>query len=128
MTLYPIWQPLPRPAHFPQDDRLERLMKGYDPAIGPFTLPLWRREARDLRKGFFGPKGSRKVPEFSGDLDDYDGVMEFHLPRGWRLRLTYDPPPARIRAGNVVAEFIPPRPRSVPFQSANKSAAELAPL
>jgi hypothetical protein len=53
------------------------------------------------------------VPKFSGDLDDYDGVMQFDLPNGWRLRLTYERPPSRIRASNVEAEFIRP---SVPAQ------------
>src|ERR1700730_13945421 len=111
MMLYPIWMRLPRPRHFPEDPKLDRLLDSYDPTIGYFTLSLWRREARDLRKGLFGAKGSRVVPEFSGDLDDYDGVMEFSLPNGWRLRLTYGPPPSRTKAGNVEAEVIPPRAR-----------------
>ena len=110
--LYPIWQRLPRPPHFPQDPRLDRLLaSNYSPAIDNFKLSLRRREARDLRKGIFGPKGSRVVPKFSGDLEEYDRVMEFELPNGWRLRLIYEPPPARIRAGMVEAEFIPPRVR-----------------
>src|SRR5215469_16595672 len=105
--LYPIWQPLPRPRWFPEDTTLDRLLNSnYDPAVGPFELLLWRREARDLRKGIFGPKGSKVVPTFTGDLDEYDGVMEFILPRGWLLRLTYEPPPWR-QAGSVKAEFIP---------------------
>ena len=50
--LYPIWQPLPRPRHFPEDPRLDQLLDSYfDPAIGGFKLGLWRRGARDLRKG-----------------------------------------------------------------------------
>src|ERR1700719_2107904 len=100
--LYPIWQRLPRPFHFPKDPKLELLLaSSYDPNTGYFKLSLWRREARDLRKGLFGAKGSRVVPEFSRDLDEYDGVMEFDLPNGWRLRLTYERPPSKIRAGNV---------------------------
>jgi hypothetical protein len=111
--LYPIWQRLPRPRFFPEDPRLDRLLaSNYDPAIGDFKLSLRRREARDLRKGIFGPKGSRVVPKFSGDLDEYDGVMEFDLPNGWRLRLTYERPPRKIRAGEVAAEFIPPAMRA----------------
>jgi hypothetical protein len=110
--LYPIWQRLPRPFHFPKDRKLDRLLaSSYDPNTGYFKLSLWRREARDLRKGLFGAKGSRVIPEFSRDLDEYDGVMEFDLPNGWRLRLTYERPPSKIRAGNVEAEFIPPRTR-----------------
>ena len=50
--LYPMWQPLPRPRHFPEDPKLDRLLDSYlDPAIGGFKLGLWRRGARDLRKG-----------------------------------------------------------------------------
>jgi hypothetical protein len=106
--LYPIWQWLPRPRWFPDDPAFDRLLNSnYDPRLDGFKLSLRRREARDLRKGIFGPKGSRIVPKFSGDLDEYDGVMEFILPKGWLLRLTYDPPPWR-KAGNVKAEFIPP--------------------
>jgi hypothetical protein len=111
MMLYPIWMRLPRPRHFPEDPKLDQLIDGYDPGLGYFKLSLWRREARDLRKGLFGAKGSRVVPKFSGDLYDYDGVMEFNLPNGWRLRLTYDPPPSRFNAGNVEAEFLPPSTR-----------------
>jgi hypothetical protein len=50
--LYPIWLPMPRPPHFPQDTTLDRLLAGgYDPNIRPFKLSLWRREARDLAEG-----------------------------------------------------------------------------
>lgn len=93
---------------FPEDPNLDRLLDSYyDPEAGPFKLSLRRREARDLRKGLFGPKGSRVVPKFTGDPEEYDGVMEFILPNAWRLRLTYEPPPWR-KAGKVEAEFIPP--------------------
>lgn len=118
LMLYPIWQRLPRPRFFPEDLTLDRLLaSNYDPGIGHFELSLRRREARDLRKGIFGPKGSRVVPKFSGDLDEYDGVMEFDLPRGWTLRLNYyashayDFERRRAKAGHVDAEFIPPRAR-----------------
>jgi hypothetical protein len=108
LTLYPIWQRLPRPRFFPQDPRLDRLLaSSYDRGLDGFQLTLRRREARDLRKGIFGPKGSRVVPKSSGDSD---GVMSFNLPNGWRLRLAYEPRPAsRRKPGKVEAEFNPPR-------------------
>jgi hypothetical protein len=100
---------------------LDRLLaSNYDAGIGPFKLSLRRREARDLRKGIFGPRGSRVVPKFSGDLDEYDGVMEFDLPKGWRLRLNYYPAHAydfvrrKANAGLVDAGFIPPRAQRRP--------------
>ena len=124
--LYPIWQSLPRPRWFPDDPALDRLLNSnYDPRLDRFKLSLLRREARDLRKGLFGPRGSRVVPKFSGNLDEYDGMMEFILPKGWLLRLTYEPPPSRIKAGNVEAEFIPPpvRQRLGRGQDGNSLAA-----
>jgi hypothetical protein len=57
--LYPIWQPLPRPSHFPQDPKLDWLLaSNFDPRLDYFELRMFRRNARDLRKGLFGPKGS----------------------------------------------------------------------
>ena len=114
LTLYPIWQRLPRPRFFPQDPRLDRLLaSNYDRGLDGFKLTLRRREARDLRKGLFGPKGSRVVPSSS---DDSDGVMWFDLrtaggstsltsrdqrrdenPERWRPSLSH-----RKRAGAVV--------------------------
>jgi hypothetical protein len=112
VMLYPTWQRLPRPPSFPHDPRLDRLLAStYDPGMEGFKLSLVRCEARDLRKGLFGPKGSRVVPKFCGDPDEYDGVMEFVLPNGWRLRLIYEPRRSRRIAGSVEAEFIPPRVR-----------------
>jgi hypothetical protein len=112
LILYAIWQRLPRPRFFPQDPRLDRLLAGnYDRGLAGFELSLRRREARDLRKGLFGPKGSRVVPMLSSKREEYDGLMEFDLPNGWRLRLTYRPPPSTRKAGQVDAEFIPPRAR-----------------
>ena len=101
--LYPTWHPYPRPRHFPEDPKLDRLLdSNYDPVIGGFKLRLWRREARDLRKGLFGPKGLRDVPKG-------EGVRTFDLPRGSTLRLAYDvPPDGWTEPGNVIAEFIPP--------------------
>ena len=110
-VLYPIWHPLPRPRHFLEDPRLDRLLDNYDPDVGYFELGLWRREARNLRKGLFGPKGLRDVPQG-------EGVRTFDLPRGWTLRLTYDVPPDDLtEPGNVVAEFIPPATRRRPPNS-----------
>ena len=78
--LYPIWQPLPRPRHFPEDPRLDQLLDSYfDPAIGGFKLGLWRREARDLRKGLFGPKGLRK------NVPQGEGVRTFRPPTAGRF-------------------------------------------
>jgi hypothetical protein len=83
--LYPIWQPLPRPRHFPRDRRLNELLASYfDPDGKGFTLHMQRRNARDLRKGMFGPRGLKKVPGVEG------GEMTFGLPNGWALRLDYD--------------------------------------
>jgi hypothetical protein len=111
LILYPIWHRLPRPRHFPEDPRLDRLLaNNYDRELNGFELSLWRREARDLRRGLFGSKGSRVVPKFSSDRDKCDGQMDFDLPNGWRLRLTYEPrPTSRRKPGKVEAEFIPPR-------------------
>ena len=110
--LYPRWQPLPRPRHFPEDPKLDRLLDSYfDPAIGRFSLGMMRRNARDLRKGLFGPKGVRDVPKG-------EGALSFDLPKGWTLRLMYDAPPNDWgKPGNVVAEFIPPATRRRPPNS-----------
>jgi hypothetical protein len=104
--LYPIWQLLPRPRHFPEDPKLDRLLDRYfDPAIGRFSLGMMRRNARDLRKGLFDPKGVRDVPKG-------EGVLTLDLPNGWTLSLTYDvPPDGWSEPSDVVAEFIPPTKR-----------------
>jgi hypothetical protein len=102
--LYPIWTPLPRPPCFPESPELNRLLDRYDPEVGYFKLSLRRREARDLRKGLFGPKGLRVVPRGYG-------VRQFRLPRGWILRLTYHP---ACWEGQVTAELIPPTMREWP--------------
>jgi hypothetical protein len=105
--LYATWHPLPYPRHFPEDPKLDRLLNSnFDPKVGYFKLRLWRREARDLRKGLFGPKGVRK------DVPKGAGVRTLDLPNGWTLRLTYDAPPDDwSEPGDVVAEFIPPAMR-----------------
>ena len=107
--LYPIWQPLPRPRFFPKDPKLDWLLaSNFDPGVGYFTLSLWRREARDLRKGLFGPKGLRK------NVPKGEGVRRFDLPNGWTLCLRYDAPPEDWdEPGDVIAEFFPPITRNV---------------
>jgi hypothetical protein len=97
-----------RRYHLPDNPKLVRLLEGFDPEIGPFKLLMQRRHARDLRKWLFGPKGSRIVPEFNGNVAHFDGEMEFALPNGWRLRLCYGAPAYEIQASYVDAEFIPP--------------------
>jgi hypothetical protein len=109
----PITDRFGRPPNFPYDERLERLLLTYNPDIGYFELQLKRRNARDLRKELFGPKGLRDVPDRYGD------VMTFRLPNGWRLRLTYyeqeyDYETRHLAAGDVDAEFIPPPMRAEP--------------
>jgi hypothetical protein len=103
---YAILKPLPRPAHFPVDPRLEELLTSFAPDIGYFKLPMKRRSARDLRKGIFGPQGLKNVPDCDG------GVREFDLPNGWMLRLTYYETYG-VKAGDVDAEFIPPASRKL---------------
>jgi hypothetical protein len=72
-----------QPPNFPQDERLHRLLAAdFDPRLGYFEVPMFRRNARDLRKGLFGPKGLRDVPKDKG-------VRTFDLPNGWTLRLSY---------------------------------------
>src|SRR5262249_8789170 len=108
MMLYPIWKALPRPRFFPDDPRVGWLVDGTDyPKAAYRTVRIKRRQARDLRKGLFGPEGSSNVP------DRYGGVMAFKLPKGWTLRLSYyaagqyDFERRRAKAGDVDAEFIP---------------------
>ena len=103
--LYPIWKPLLRPRFFPEDTQLDRLLaSNYDPENGYFKVRMFRRNARDLRKGVFGPVGSRDVPKGRGE-------RRFRLPNNWTLRLTYYEAPW---AGEVDAEFIPPTMREWP--------------
>lgn len=98
-----INRPIRRPYHFPKHPKLDRLIaSGFDPAIGPFDIPMYRRNARDLRKGLFGPAGLREVP------GDKGGEMTFVLPNGWTLRLLYDRRGYGIEAGEVLARCIPP--------------------
>jgi hypothetical protein len=100
-----------RSPNFPEDWRLERFLRSNDPEIGYFKLKMKRRNARDLRRVLFGPKGLLEVP------DGYGGVMTFRLPNGWTLRLTYlefDEDARGYVASDVDAEFIPPTSREEP--------------
>src|ERR1700758_5524331 len=99
--LYATWHPMPRPPHFPEDPTLDQLIETYDPEIGRFSLQMKRRNARDLRKGLFGPKGVKDAPKG-------EGMRRFDLPKGWCLLITWGPPGSRTKPGNVEAEFIPP--------------------
>jgi hypothetical protein len=129
--LYPIWQRLPRPRFFPDDLDLNRLLANYfHPGERGFRKRMKRRNARDLRKGLFGSKGLLKVPDKSG------GVMAFDLPNGWTLRLTYyaageyDFEHRRATAGDVDAEFIPPRMsqrHGIPSRDGERGAEEAHP-
>jgi hypothetical protein len=78
--------------------------------IDSFTMLLYRREVRDLRKWLFGAVGSRVVPtnEFGRRCA---GKMRFDLPGGWCLRLFYLAPPPQwtFKASRVLAEFLAPR-------------------
>jgi len=123
--LYAIWQPLPRPLHFPQDPKLDSLLaSNFDPRLDYFELRMFRRNARDLRKGIFGPKGLRDVPKD-------EGVRRFDLPNGWTLWLTYGERPDDWReAGDVVAKFVPPGDRRghwFPPQGHRRDAEEARP-
>jgi len=97
----------------PSSPELGRLLRGdFDPQIGSFEVRTTRNMARNLRRHFFGPKGLKKVPRGAG-------VMEFDLPCGWTMRLHYGRPGNFEKAGDVTAEFIPPkplRPVSVEYQ------------
>src|ERR1700738_615081 len=95
-----------RSANFPEDWRLKRLLRSYDPEIGYFKLKMKRRHARDLRRVLFGSKGLLEGPDGEGR------VMKFPPPKGWTLRLTYlefDEDARGYPTGDVDAEFIPPR-------------------
>jgi hypothetical protein len=118
--LYATYHRLPRPYHFPKHLTLDRLLdSNFDPGLGGFELSLYRREARDLWKGLFGPKGSRKALRGQG-------VKRFSLPKGWTLRLTYRSPGSRTKAGKVDAGFISPpthRKRPAPGPERNSPGA-----
>ena len=90
-----------RGRHFPQHYKLEALLRAFDPAIGPFRMEMFRRNARDLRKWLQGPEAVRDVPLGAG-------LRIIELPRGWELRLGYLMPPNPPQPGKVIAVFVPP--------------------
>jgi hypothetical protein len=77
---------------------------------------MFRRNARDLRKGLFGPEGTRDVPKGRGE-------RRFGLPKGWNVRLTYHEAPW---AGVVDVEFIPPTMREWPHVATRTATVEEA--
>jgi hypothetical protein len=89
-----------RGRHFPYHYKLEELLRTFDPAIGPFRMEMFRRNARDLRKWLEGPQAVRDAPGA--------GLRIIELPRGWELRLGYLTPPNPFQAGKVIAVFVPP--------------------
>ena len=110
------------PPHFPDDPELDRLLDSdFDPRLGYFELEMFRRNARDLLKGLFGPEGVKDVPKGKG-------VRRFDLPNGWTLRLRYRHRPGDFRKpGYVDAEFIPPKranQRSAPLARVGRPAKE----
>jgi hypothetical protein len=90
-----------RGRHFPYHPTLEELLRTFDPAIGPFRVNMFRRNARDLRKWLYGPDAIGDAPRGSGL-----GIIA--LPRGWELVLVYEEPPGPREAGKVIALFRPP--------------------
>jgi hypothetical protein len=89
-----------RGRHFPDDYKLERLLRTFDPAIGFFQVEMFRRNARDLRKWL--------TPfDFAAPSDG--GLCSIELPRGWELILYYHAPGCPGVAGKVTAFFRPPK-------------------
>jgi hypothetical protein len=87
-----------RGRDFPCHPKLEELLSTFDPAIGPFQLEMFRRNARDLRKWLCGP-------EAIGDVPRGTGLRGIILPRGWELLLFYRAPPGPREPGKVTAFF-----------------------
>jgi hypothetical protein len=98
-----------RGRHFPYHPKLERLVSsGFDPAIRPLEMEMFRRNARDLRR-WLVPADIRSAPSGSG-------VCSVRLPRGWELLLYYDEPGGPGVAGKVTAVFRPPEQEASPGQ------------
>jgi hypothetical protein len=89
-----------RGRHFPDDYKLERLLRTFDPAIGFFQVEMFRRNARDLRK-WLTPFDFAAPPD--------GGLVSIELPRGWELLLYYKEPGGPGIAGKVTAFFRPPK-------------------
>jgi hypothetical protein len=96
-----------RGPHFPYYYKLEKLLSSFDPAIGPFQVEMFRRNARDLRKWLCGP-------EAIGDAPPGAGLRVIKLPKGWELWLAYEEPPGFREPGKVTALFRPPKEEGAP--------------
>ena len=95
------------------------------------TNPVYGR--RSLKSKVL-PKDTERPYHFPESLKlepSGHGVLEFDLPKGWTLRLTYYAMPRDFRKpGGVDAEFIPPRKgkvRSAPPARAGRPAEEAQP-
>jgi hypothetical protein len=107
-----------RGRHFPYHYKLEKLLKTFDPAIGPFEMEMFRRNARDLRKWLEGPYAIGDAPGV--------GLRIIELPGGWELRLGYFPRRGLRDLGKVLAVFRPPVREGGSQPEPSGSAAEPA--
>ena len=90
-----------RGRHFPEDYRLNWLLRTFDPEIGPFKIEVFRRNARDLRKWLEGPSAFFDVPPD-------EGRRRVELPRGWEVIYCYHTA-CELEAARVTAHFRPPK-------------------
>jgi hypothetical protein len=104
-----------RGRHFPFDYKLEQLLRDFDPAIGPFQVDMYRREARDLRK---------LLTPFNATVPADGGLVSIDLPRGWDLLLYYKEPGGPGIAGKVTAFFRPLRQEEAQAEEPSGSPAE----
>jgi hypothetical protein len=77
---------------------LDALLTTFDPAIGPFNIRMFRRNARDLRKWLEGPSAVYDVPPGLG-------LLRCELPRGWEVIYYYHDPGPEGLAAEVTAFF-----------------------
>ena len=103
-----------RGRHFPFHYKLEKLLRDFDPAIGPFQVEMYRREARDLRK-LLTPHDTA-VPTGGG-------LVSIEMLRGWELLLYYKEPGGPGVAGKVTAFFRPPKEGASQEEAPGSSAA-----
>jgi hypothetical protein len=90
--LYAIWQPLPRPRHFPEAGSADRELRSEERPLQAADVPAERARSTE---GAIRPQGAPGLAEGKG-------VRRFDLPNGWTLRLTYGEPPNGCReAGDV---------------------------
>jgi hypothetical protein len=103
-----------RGRYFPHHYNLEKLLRDFDPAIGPFQVEMYRREARDLRKW---------LTPYDIGVPTGGGLVSIELPRGWDLLLYYKEPGGPGVAGKVTAFFRPPKENG-PQEEPSCSATE----